>query len=119
MEKDIFYKKIRGRLGTLVEVRTLDERIIVGRLTAFSSDDGSVLLEDAYEGRKYIPSTYISGSAIAQINFFEESEAKEGLESRVKALLSMNPNLGIKDIAIILDVSPSAVEKIVKKLRRR
>jgi len=37
------YKKIKEKIGSFVEVRTLDDRIIMGKLASFNPEDGSII----------------------------------------------------------------------------
>lgn len=110
------YSKIRDKIGTIVEIRTLDGRVIVGRLTLFNPQDNSIILEEAYEKGNRIPRVFISGSVLAQINFFDEGTEEQRFENKVKSLISADPSLSIDDIAKILNVSPLEVKRILKKI---
>lgn len=110
------YSKIKDKIGTIVEIRTLDGRVIVGRLTLFNPQDNSIILEEAYEKGNRIPRVFISGSVLAQINFFDEGTEEQRFENKVKSLISADPSLSIDDIAKILNVSPAEVKRILRKI---
>jgi small nuclear ribonucleoprotein (snRNP)-like protein len=110
------YSKIRDKIGTIVEIRTLDGRVIVGKLALFNPQDNSIILEEAYEKGNRIPRVFISGSVLAQINFFDEGSEEQKLENKVKSLLTADPSLSIEDIAKILNTNPADIRKILKKL---
>ncbi len=110
------YSKIRDKIGTIVEIRTLDGRVIVGRLTLFNPQDNSIILEEAYEKGNRIPRVFISGSVLAQINFFDEGTEEQRFENKVRSLITADPSLSIDDIAKILNVNPADVRKVLKKL---
>ncbi len=116
-ENPSLYKKINEKLGSFVEVRTIDDRIIIGKLVSFNPEDGSILLEKAVEKNKRIPSIYISGVAVAQINFFEKSE-KEEIEEKIEALLKVDPTLTYEEISKILNIPVQVAQRIVRKLMR-
>mgnify|MGYP000477533018 CR=1 FL=1 len=113
------YEKISRNLGKTVEVRTIDDRVIIGRLTSFNPEDGSVILENAYEKNRWVPSVYINGSVISQIYFLEteEKEEKERFEETVKALYESN--LTVNEIARIMNVPINVVEDVIYKLTGR
>jgi len=110
------YSKIKDKIGTIVEIRTLDGRVIVGRLTLFNPQDNSIILEEAYEKGNRIPRVFISGSVLAQINFFDEGTEEQRFENKVKSLITADPSLSIDDIAKILNVSPAEVKRILRKI---
>jgi hypothetical protein len=112
------YKKIKEKIGTLVEVRTIDDRIIIGKLASFNPEDGSILLEKAIEKNRRIPSIYISGVAVAQINFFEKENKEEEIDDKVAALLKVDPSLTYEEIAKILDIPIQVAQRIVKRLMK-
>jgi len=112
------YKKIKEKIGTLVEVRTVDDRIIIGKLASFNPEDGSILLEKAIEKNRRIPSIYISGVAVAQINFFEKENKEEEIDDKVAALLKVDPSLTYEEIAKILDIPIQVAQRIVKRLMK-
>ncbi|MDT7891276.1 MAG: winged helix-turn-helix transcriptional regulator [Thermoproteota archaeon] len=120
MKDDIgsLYKKIKEKIGTLVEVRTIDDRIIIGKLASFNPEDGSILLEKAIEKNRRIPSIYISGVAVAQINFFEKENKEEEIDDKVAALLKVDPSLTYEEIAKILDIPIQVAQRIVKRLMK-
>jgi hypothetical protein len=118
IEGSSLYKKIKERIGSFVEVRTIDDRVIFGKLVSFNPEDGSIMLENAHEKNKKIPSVYISGSAVAQINFFDKGDEEEQLDKKVEALLRIDPTLTYEEIARILDIPIQLAEKIVKKSLR-
>jgi len=109
------YKKIKEKIGSFVEIRTIDDRIIYGRLVAFNPEDGSVILENAIEKNKRISSVYLSGTAITQINFYDKGTEEEQLDKKVKALLEVDPTLTYDEIAKVLNIPIQVVEKILKK----
>ena len=109
------YKKIKEKIGSFVEVRTLDDRIIMGKLVSFNPEDGSILLENAIEKNRKIPSVYISGTAVAQINFFDKGDEHQQLDNKIEALLKIDPTLTYEEIARILDIPVHIAEKIIKK----
>ncbi len=113
------YERISRNVGKTVEVRTIDDRIIIGRLASFNPDDGSVILENAYEKNRWVPSVYINGSVISQIYFLEseEGEDREKFEETVKALYESN--LTISEIAQIMNVPAKVVEDVLQKRKRR
>jgi len=117
-ENETLYKKIREKIGSFVEVRTIDDRIIVGKLASFNPEDGSILIEKAIEKNRKIPSVYISGVAVAQINFFEKGNTEEQIDDKVAALLKVDPTLTYEEIAKILDIPVTLAQKVAKKFMK-
>ncbi len=109
------YKKIKEKIGSFVEVRTIDDRIIMGKLVSFNPEDGSILLEKAIEKNRKIPSVYVSGTAVAQISFFDKGDEQQQLDNKIEALLKIDPTLTYEEIARILDIPVQVAEKIIKK----
>jgi len=111
IEGSSLYKKIKEKIGSFVEVRTIDDRILFGKLVSFNPEDGSIMLENAHEKNKKIPSVYISGSAVAQINFFDRGTEEEQLDKKVEALLRIDPTLTYEELTRILDYTCSVRRK--------
>ena len=112
------FKKIKERIGSFVEVRTIDDRVIVGKLASFNPEDGSILIEKAIEKNRKIPSVYISGVAVAQINFFEKGNEEEQIDDKVAALLKVDPTLTYEEIAKILDIPVNVAQRVVRRLMK-
>lgn len=117
-ETSSLHRKIKEKIGSFVEVRTIDDRTIVGKLVSFNPEDGSILLEKAVEKNRRIPSIYISGVAVAQINFFDKGSEEEQIDEKIAALLKVDPTLTYEEIAKILDIPVQLAQRVARRLSK-
>ncbi len=118
---DDFIDKIERMIGSLVKVYLIDGRIIVGKLISLDPDYLNILIEEVGGENVDEKLTLIPGTSIGYIKFIKVKTPieKKSLEERVLDLLEREPNLSVSEIAKILNIEPSRVRSVIRRLRRK
>ena len=108
-----FLSEMTSLLDTLVSVRTVDGRVITGRLVGFHPATLSICLWDARveETGETIPKLFLNGATVAQISSAEKPFDIRGLADRIRAVYGDEHVKLIEDKGIILVMGRIKVTK--------